>query len=140
MRTRCSVARWSTRSPASRTSPAESRSEPAMALSKVLFPAPFGPTTVTISPRLTSRDTSLMIGTVPYPASAETTSRCGRAGLRSSGNVGLFDLGKCPHLGQAALGDHVAARHHHHSLAHLLDDAQLMLDHQHGKALFTQCP
>src|ERR1700730_15454697 len=82
-----------------------------------------------------------MIGTVPYPASAETTSRCGGApSLRSSGNVGFFDLGKGPHLGQPALGNHVAARHHHRPLAHLLDNAQLMLDHQHGKTLFAQCP
>src|SRR5258708_7016439 len=95
----------------------------------------------TLAPRLTSRETSRMMGTVPYPASGETTSRCGRAArLRSSGNVGLFDLGKGPNLGQPALGDHAAARHHRHALAYLLDDAQLMLDHEHGQALVTQRP
>ncbi len=51
--------------PAKRSSPARQRRRPATALIKVLFPAPFGPITATISLASTSSEASHTAGASP---------------------------------------------------------------------------
>src|SRR6266545_3776461 len=70
--------RWgaspSTRSPASVTVPAEGRSRPPMVFSRVLLPAPLGPTTARISPSSTPNVTPSTAGRPPKRFSTASTA------------------------------------------------------------------
>ncbi len=55
-----------TERPSNMTSPASGGWRPANVLTKVVFPAPFGPTIAMISPLLTSKDTSFNAVNFPY--------------------------------------------------------------------------
>src|SRR5690349_24278586 len=68
--------------PSKRSVPRRQRSIPAMALIRVVLPAPLGPITETISPPSTSSDTSHTAGASPYP-----TCR-----LRASSSIGLAQV------------------------------------------------
>src|ERR1700731_1993086 len=70
--------------PHTKTSPREGRSTPASALSRVDFPAPFGPTTAAIFPGYTLIETSSMIGGPPHPADPASARSTG-TGAGSAG-------------------------------------------------------
>src|SRR5262245_44629984 len=59
--------------PANSMSPAEARSMPEITLTRVDFPAPFAPTTETISPSSTSNETPSSTRACPYCAEIELT-------------------------------------------------------------------
>ena len=67
-----------TSSPASSTRPAASGSSPYAALSRVVFPAPFGPMIETISSRFASRLTPRTTSASSYPASTFWSAKSGR--------------------------------------------------------------
>src|SRR5579863_10190612 len=124
--------------PRTKTSPLEGRSTPASALSRVDFPAPFGPTTAAILPAYTLIETSSMIGGPPYPAltaSARSTGAGAAAGsvmAQVHPEVGVDHLRVAAQPGERALRDHLAEVHHHHFVTGLLDERQVVLDHHHG--------
>jgi hypothetical protein len=62
-------------SPRSRTLPSVGRSSPTMIFRSVLFPAPFGPTTATISPSSTPNVTPSTAGRPPKCLVIPSTSR-----------------------------------------------------------------
>src|SRR6516164_5306114 len=73
--------------------PARTGSSPVTAFSRVLFPAPFGPTTATTSAAPTWMLMSWMTGLPPYPAASclMSSSGAGRAAA-SPDEVGIEDL------------------------------------------------
>src|SRR6516225_4125009 len=82
------------RSPCSVTSPSRGRRSPLMVLSRVDFPAPFGPTTQVIPPCMTLMDTPRRTSPPPYPATTPATSSaqlsCAGAGDSGCGAVIVF--------------------------------------------------
>src|SRR6266852_3505394 len=129
-----SVARLVTSSPPSVTWPDIARITPTIAFSTVLLPAPLGPMMALISPGPTPKVMFSTTGTPPYPAVRPSTFKCGA----SSGKVGFLHLRLSAHSAQRSLRDDLAARHDDDDLAQALDDAQLVLDHDHGHAFITQ--
>src|SRR5215472_3307594 len=69
--------------PLKRIVPWKLRTIPEMVRLIVDFPAPFGPSTVTISPRCTAKSTPRRISTPPYPACTPVSESSG-SGMRSS--------------------------------------------------------
>src|SRR4029077_11667841 len=125
-----------TSSSASRTLPLIAGIIPTTAFSSVLFPAPLGPTIVTISPRPTVADAPVTIGAPPYPALRSTTLRCAAGRSPSlADEIGIQHLLASGDVSHRALGDDLALRHDHHRIAQPLDDGQLVLDHDHREAL-----
>jgi hypothetical protein len=66
-----------TSTPMTVTVPAVGRMSPAIAFSKVDFPAPLGPTMAVIAPLRATTLTPSMTGGPPYPAVSRLTSRTG---------------------------------------------------------------
>ena len=69
--------------PSNRTEPERGLSAPASVRSRVVFPAPFGPSAATISPEATSKETSRSASTLPYPTVSPSTASSGSATDRS---------------------------------------------------------
>src|SRR5579859_25841 len=123
--------------PRTKTSPREVRSTPLSAFSSVDFPAPFGPTTAVIFPGYTLSETSSMTGGPPYPAhtpSARSTGPVCSAMAEVHAEVGVDDPGVVTQPGEGPLRDHLAEVHHHHLVAGLLDERQVVLYDDHGLA------
>src|SRR6266568_3450324 len=99
------------------------RITPRTALSSVLLPAPFGPRTVTISPRWTVRSTSVIVGVSPYPAARPATVSVARTSSLAN-EVGIDDLLVVAELGHRPGREHLALGHHDHRVAHPLDRAE----------------
>src|SRR5579864_2630289 len=117
---------------------------PIRALSRVLLPAPFGPITATISPGPTEIETSRMTGTPPYPAVIASALRSG-SGLGSargsadlSNKVSVDDLPLLSQRRHRSAADQPALRHDEHRVAQLLDEVQLVLDHQDRQAVAAE--
>src|SRR5205823_3364615 len=118
---------------------------PMIDLSVVVLPAPLRPSSVTTSPSRTSNATPCRMWDSSYHACSSRTasSEATAAGLpratapaaasRMAGaHVGLHDIGVTGHRGVVALCQHLAAGQHGDHLGEVLDDAQVVLDHQHG--------
>src|SRR5215469_14989987 len=104
--------------PPAKTSPRVVRSTPASALSRVDFPAPFGPTTAVIFPACTEIETSSMTGGPPYPAHTPSARSAGAAAgsvtAQVHSEVGIDDLRVAAQTGERPLRDHLAEVHHDH--------------------------
>src|SRR5215471_17106327 len=125
------------RSP-TRTVPTEMRITPTRLLSRVLLPEPLGPTREITSPGLTATVMPRITGSPPYPA-VTPSARSGTPGrLTSADKVGLHDLGAGAQLLHAPLRQHRALGHHHHRVAELVHDGQLVLDHEDRHPLPAQ--
>src|SRR5215469_12820834 len=121
--------------PCTKTSPREAFSTPLSALSKVDFPAPFGPTTAAIFPACTVSDTSSMTGGPPYPAHTPSARSTGSVMAQVHPEVGVDDPRVAAQPGERPLRDHLAKVHHHHLVAGLLDERQVVFHHDHGPAV-----
>ena len=77
--------------PCSRTLPCVGRSSPTMTFSSVLLPAPFGPTTATMSPSSIPNVTPSTAGRPPkrFVTASTSRSRCAPPGLRAVGRQRL---------------------------------------------------
>src|SRR5882724_4197806 len=115
---------------------------PAMALSKVVFPAPLGPTSTTSAPFETSSETRSSTAVAPYPAVRfETASRAslipisGR--LLVAAEVGVDDALVCGDRGRRAVGDQLAVVQHQRAVDGAHQPAHGVLDPEHGDAQLT---
>src|SRR5205085_1041669 len=128
----------------------EPRRRPTMPMidfSVVVFPAPLRPSSVTVSPARTSKSTPYSTCDSPYHACRSRTTK--RAGSRASprplspASAARGDLDTRPHVRfddlwiardrrVVAFGEDLAAREHGDGRAEILDDAEVVLDHQHG--------
>src|ERR1700685_66635 len=120
-----------------RTEPVRFSTMPMIALSVVVLPTPLPPSSVTTSPACTSKVTPWSTWDSPYQASRLSTARSGCAsGIDSSGmarpEIGFAHRRILRHRLVVALGQHVAAREHGDAVAQIGDDAEIVLDHQHG--------
>src|SRR5215472_7511898 len=120
------------------TVPAETRMMPTRLLSSVLLPEPLGPTSDT-----TSRGSALtvmprMTGSPPYPAVMPSARSGSPRRVTSADKVGLHNLLPPPQLRHRSLREDGALRHHHHRVAELVHDGQLVLDHEDRHALGAQ--
>src|SRR5215472_5230472 len=127
-----------------RTRPVVIRRIPTSAFNRVLLPAPFGPITATISPGPTAIETSRITGTLPYPAVTPSALRLGAGRVSTSSclsnKVRVHDLPLAPERRHGSASDQPSLRHHEDRVAELLDQVQLVLDHDDGQALAPQVP
>src|SRR5579859_636899 len=125
------------------TSPRETFSSPLSALSRVDFPAPFGPTMAVIFPARTVSEMSSMIGGPPYPAVSAlvlSTASGGSAMALVHSEVGVDHPGVVPQTGKRPLRDDLAEVHHDHLMAGSLDEREVVLDHDDAAALARELP
>src|ERR1700719_2418168 len=120
-----------------RTEPVRFSTMPMIALSVVVLPTPLRPRSVTTSPACTSKVTPWSTWDSPYHASRLLTARSERGsgidGLGMAGpEIGFAHRRILRHRLVVALGQHVAAGEHGDAVAQIGDDAEIVLDHQHG--------
>src|SRR5579872_398746 len=125
-----SAARPVTSLPSTVTLPALGRISPAIALSSVDLPAPFGPTIAVIAPRRATMLTPLITGGPPYPAVSFSTTRTVGAVSSLSVTDHLAKVGVDHGLARTqglerAFGDHGALSHDDHVLSHAFDERQV---------------
>src|SRR6267378_5817164 len=104
---------------------------PMMALRVVVLPTPLRPSSVTTSPRGTSNSTPWRMCDSPYQAFSPETERSAASGMLGT-QVGLDDFRMSGHRPVVAFGDDLAAREDRDVIREVLDDAQVVLDHEHG--------
>src|SRR5580704_6673822 len=114
--------------PPTATVPPVGLTMPITALMKVLFPLPFGPTTLTSFPPSATSDIPLTTGTGPYPAMIPPTfSRAPALGDAVTlpavplGEIGFNDPLVLSQLLHVALGRHPALDHDEHFRTEPLD-------------------
>src|SRR5580700_9433277 len=120
-----------------RTEPVRFSTMPMIALSVVVLPTPLRPSSVTTSPACTSKVTPWSTWDSPYQASRLLTARSGCGSgmtcLKMAGpEIGLAHRRIPRHRLVVALGQHVATGQHRDAVAQIGDDAEIVLDHQHG--------
>src|SRR6266571_2956306 len=119
--------------PSRATRPALGRMMPQMVLSRVDFPAPLLPTSVTISPASTDRLTWRRICTSPYPTLSCSTSSM--ALLReAAAEIGGDDVRVVEHLPRRAFRQLLAVEKHHDTVGEVADGLHHVLDHHQGDA------
>src|SRR4029453_3732562 len=122
--------------------PAAARTDPEMALSRVVLPAPLGPTMVTNSPSLTSSETSSRAW---RPAYATLRPEIRRMSVRVPGEptlaqVRLDDGGVAGHVAGQALGEPAALLQHHEAIGDLHEGLDGVLDDDDRHAGFSPPP
>src|SRR3989449_575524 len=117
--------------PSKRIEPSRRAIMPMMAFRVVVLPTPFRPRSVTTSPRGTSNSTPWRMCDSPYHAFRPATERSAASGMLGA-QVSLDHLGITGHRPIVALGDDLAAREHRDLIRKIRDDAQVVLDHEHG--------
>src|SRR6267378_86614 len=100
--------------------------------SSVVLPAPFRPTSVTISPSPTCSDTSRSAWASPYRAERPSSSSAA-LGMRLP-QIRGDDSGILADGGVRPLSDHAALLQHDHLVGQLRDDAHVVLDEHDGPA------
>src|SRR5215813_67959 len=107
---------------------------PMIDLSVVVLPAPLRPSSVTTSPAKTSKLAPCRICDSPYQACSPSTASNGAAlGLSMTDpEIGLAHRGIGRDRRVVSLGQHPAARQHGDAMVEVGDDAEIVLDHQHG--------
>src|SRR3954447_22019720 len=115
--------------PAKRTSPAVTGSRPETARSSVVLPAPFGPSSTTISPAPTERSTPCSTWILPYPASRPATARSG-----SAAEIGTHHLAMGTDLGRRPGGELAPEIEHGDAVADVEDEVGVVLDEQDAGA------
>src|SRR5215208_2299191 len=117
-----------TSSPRRTTRPPRGRRSPTIAFTSVDLPAPFGPTSVTISPGRTTTSTPCRMSTSgTYPATRSCVSRIGGA---SATKVRLDHALVAAHLVRRAVGDHLPLRHHDHAVGVVHHHLHVVLDEE----------
>src|SRR6516225_5635013 len=101
--------------------------------SSVDLPAPFDPRRDTICPRSIESVTSASAVIEPYLADRPAISSM--SGLVTQ--IGLDHCGRAPDLSGRAFSDFFAVIEHHNTIAHGHDHAHIMLNQQHGDAVFV---
>src|SRR5690606_3809403 len=96
--------------------------------SSVVLPAPFRPTSVTISPSSTRIDTSRSARASPYQADSPSTRSIGVP------EVGGDDAGVVADLRVRAFHQHLAVLQYGHAVGEAGDHVHVVLDHDHGAA------
>src|SRR3984957_13395541 len=135
-----------------RTEPVRFSTMPMIALSVVVLPTPLRPSNVTTSPACTLKVARWSTWESSYQASRLSTARSGRVsamtGPRMTGpkmtgpkmtgpkmtgpEIGFAHRRILRHRLVVALGQHVAAGEHGDAVAQIGDDAEIVIDHQHG--------
>src|SRR5512133_3392388 len=130
---------WATPSRATRSGPLRATFRPATTISPerltvpetarsiVVFPAPFGPRTVTISPSSTVSETPCSASIAPYPA---PTSSSSRSGIVLRAEVGLDHRRVLAYLPRRAAGDQAAEVEDMDGLGDRHDEVHVVLDEQ----------
>src|SRR5581483_9000340 len=116
--------------PSNATEPSRRPTMPMIDFSVVVFPAPLRPSSVTTSPRRTSKSIPCRMCDSAYQAFSPETFSIGSATLAPE--IGGDDVGVPRHRGVVALGQHLAAREHRDVVRQVLDHAEVVLDHEHG--------
>src|SRR6185437_2503647 len=126
------------------TSPALGVTAPMIAINVELLPAPFGPTSPTISPRPTSSDTSRTAATPPSRTSRPETASAGEASdIRllhrhpAAAQVGAHHVDVLADLRRRTLRQRAAAVEHVDALAYLHDQRHVVVDHEHAGAVLV---
>src|SRR2546425_8600198 len=120
--------------PSSVTDPESGLRTPKMALIRVDFPAPFGPTTATISFGSRKSPTPRRIGTSLYPTVRSRASRS--ANLASQ--VGFDYRRHRADLRRFPFGDDTPLMHHDDAVASIEDDVHVMLDQKERLAGYAE--
>src|ERR1700680_594480 len=85
-----------------------------------------------------------MIGGPPEPAvtpsARSTTSGAGSFNALVHSEIGVDHPGVVAQAGEWPLRDDLAEIHHNHPIAGLLDEREVVLDHDHGAALAGELP
>src|SRR3984885_5619158 len=106
---------------------------PMIDLSVVVLPAPLRPSSVTTSPRRTSKSTPCRMCDSPYQACSPETTICidgETASSMSDPEVGGFHIRVLRDGGVIALGEHASPGQHRNAIGEMSDDLQIVLDHQ----------
>src|SRR3989440_1009528 len=117
--------------PSKRIEPSRRAIMPMMAFRVVVLPTPFRPRSVTTSPRGTSNSTPWRMCDSLYQAFRPATERSAASDMLGA-QVSLDHFGITGHRPIVALGDDLAARKHRDVIRKIRDDAQVVLDHEHG--------
>src|SRR5262245_10135323 len=121
--------------PLYRTEPLRLLTIPMMDFIVVVLPAPLRPSSVTTSPENTSKSTPCRMCDSPYQACRPPTVRSGapRPGsAMADPQVGFLDGGIGRHRLVVAFRQDAAARQHRDAVGQVGDDAEIVLDHEHG--------
>src|SRR5215813_7178730 len=124
--------------PSQRMLPPRGRRRPAMDLSSVLLPAPFGPRSATISPAPTVSVTPPSARTSPYDTSRSCTSSMAR--LSFDAQIGVEHGGIGGDGRGRSLGDLLARAQHDEPPAEIQERPHDMLDDQHALSVHRQRP
>src|SRR6185312_14327081 len=120
-------------SPWNRTEPVRCPTIPMMAFSVVVLPAPLRPSSVTTSPSCTSNVTPCRMCDSPYQACRSLTDKsAARASSMADTHISFAHFRILRDGGVVAFGQDSPARQHGDLVAQVLDDAEIMLDHQNG--------
>src|SRR5215471_17541289 len=118
-----------------RTEPERLPTIPMIDFRVVVLPAPLRPSSVTTSPGKTSNETPCRMWDSPYHACSPPTVRRAAAPANSSmpdPQIGFPHRGIGGHLAVVALGEDAPARQHCDAVGQIGDDAEIVLDHEHG--------
>src|SRR2546423_6139964 len=116
--------------PSNMMRPERVASMPNTVLNTVDLPAPFGPITVVMVPRLTEKLVPCRIVILPYPATTSSSVRM------SVAKICLDDFRVAAHVGGMAFRDDAAFGQHHDARAQRHDEFHIVLDHHEGPPLF----
>src|SRR4051812_33389498 len=122
--------------PRSRTSPPASRSAPTIACSVDDLPAPFGPTSPTISPWPIAMSMPRTAGTPPYATWTASSSSAGTSDIATApAEIRVRDVDVLPHLGGRSLRECPPLVEHVDAVANLHDQRHVVVDQQHARAV-----
>src|SRR6266849_6646277 len=117
--------------PSKRIEPSRRATMPMIDLRVVVLPTPLRPSSVTTSPRRTSNCAPCKMCDSPYQAFRSATARSAASGMLGA-EVSFDHFGMTGHRPIVALRDDLAAREHRNVVGEVLDDAEVVLDHEHG--------
>src|SRR5258705_3490455 len=103
-----------------------------MDLSVVVLPAPLRPSSVTTSPERTSNVTPCNTWDSPYQACSPSTARSGASLAMVDPEIGFAHAGIGGDRVIVPFGQDASARKHRDAVGQIGDDAEIVLDHQHG--------
>src|SRR5262244_1040003 len=120
--------------PSYRTEPVRRVTMPMIDLSVVVLPAPLRPSSVTTSPARTSKLTPCSTWDSPYQAcNCSTASKGALPGLSMADpEIGLAHVRIGRDRRVVAFRQHATSRKHRDAIGEVSDDAEIVLDHQHG--------
>src|SRR5215472_11909382 len=120
--------------PSKRTEPSRRATIPITDFSVVVLPAPLRPSSVTTSPTRTSKLTPCSTCDSPYQAcSCSTASKGAATGLSmADSEIGLAHVRVGRDRRVVAFRQNATPREHRDAVGEVSDDAEIVLDHQHG--------